>query len=281
MYEKFASRHIGRDLAIPHYRKILMDNALQDLASDPDVLAIYLSGSLAKGNFDTYSDIDLHTIVKPEQKGEFIKNKCIRAEKWGEVLFHEDANPSGPVVVTHYASFVKIDSWYHKYGEISASIWLKNIKVLHDPNNLLSEIVRNSTELSHSLEATAVELWKSKVLAFAHETYRAVMRDEGLHAESNLDQMRWLVVFGWYIEMNEHFDASYGSWSKVEGERSLLTEEQLSLLKSWKSGKNADEVMATLKKMVPEILRLNKILSEKKAIDVNQEKFKKILEMAY
>ncbi|MFE4132320.1 nucleotidyltransferase domain-containing protein [Peribacillus sp. YIM B13482] len=54
-----------------------MKKALKDLSADPDVLAIYLAGSLAKGNYDHYSDIDLHTIVISERKAEFLKEKGI------------------------------------------------------------------------------------------------------------------------------------------------------------------------------------------------------------
>ena len=109
----FVTRHVERDASLPKHREILLSNAVKDLAADPNVLAIYLGGSLAKENFDNYSDVDLHTIVKSEKRMEFIENKRKRAGKWGNTLFYEDANPYGPVVVTHYDCFVKIDSWYH------------------------------------------------------------------------------------------------------------------------------------------------------------------------
>lgn len=281
MCAAFMSRHTERDLAIPQNRKILLDKAVCDLTADPDVLAIYLTGSLAKANADTYSDIDLHTVVKPEKKAEFIANKRKRAGKWGEVLFYEDPNPYGPVVVTHFASFVKIDSWYHVLDELDPSIWLKNSQVLYDPHTILQTVIMSSSMLSYKVEAAEVERWKAKVLAFAHETYRAVRRDEMLHAESHLDRIRWFVVSGWYMEMNEHFDASYGSWSKVEGKRSKLTPAQLSLLESWRCDKQAVEMMNTLSTMVPEIRRLNAILSTKSGIEAYSEQFNSILEMSY
>ncbi|MFD6210044.1 nucleotidyltransferase domain-containing protein [Peribacillus sp. NPDC060253] len=87
-----------------------MNNALKDLSADPNVLAIYLAGSLPKGNFDNYSDIDLHTIVMPERIADFLKGKRNRANNWGTVSFHEDYNPSSPYVITHYDTFVKVDS---------------------------------------------------------------------------------------------------------------------------------------------------------------------------
>jgi len=277
----FVSRHLERDLSLPKYRKILLENAIKDLAADPNVLAIYLAGSLAKKNFDYYSDIDLHTIVKPEKRMEFIENKRNRAERWGDVLFHEDANPFGPVVVTHYDCFVKVDSWYHAPEEIAPSLWLKGLEVLYDPSSLISEVIKESSNITYKLLSDEVEFWKGKVLAFAHETYRSVMRAEMYHAQFNLDRMRWLIVSGWYMETDKHFDASYGSWSKVEGKRSTINKKQLSLLGKWECGRDADEIMKTVVSMVPEILRLNQVLSEKVEIEANEGQFKKILELVY
>lgn len=277
----FVTRHSERDAALPKHREILLSNALRELIADPNVLAIYLAGSLAKQNFDNYSDIDLHTIVKSEKRTEFIGNKRKRAEEWGNALFHEDANPYSPVVVTHYDCFVKIDSWYHAPEEIVPSIWLKGLQVLYDPNSIINTIIKDSSTFTYQLLAEEVEYWKGKILAFTHETYRAVMREEIYYAEFNVDRMRWLIVSGWYMEMDEHFDASYGSWSKVEGKRSILNKRQLSLLENWRCGREAENIMKTVVRMVSEILRLNQILSEKVKIHTNEEQFKKILELIY
>ncbi|MGB2993620.1 MAG: nucleotidyltransferase domain-containing protein, partial [Paenisporosarcina sp.] len=58
----FVSRHVKRDQELPIFREQLLNRALEDLTSDQNVLAIYLGGSLGRGNYDAFSDIDLHTI---------------------------------------------------------------------------------------------------------------------------------------------------------------------------------------------------------------------------
>lgn len=73
----FQSKFRERDLELPRHRDKLLENALNDLTNDLDVLAIYLGGSLAKGNFDNYSDIDMHIIVAPEKKPDFIQTKHV------------------------------------------------------------------------------------------------------------------------------------------------------------------------------------------------------------
>lgn len=273
----FLSKHIERDLALPKQRCILLESALMDLTSDSNVLAIYQAGSLARGNFDHYSDIDLHIIVAPVQKANFIKNKRNRAAKWGNVLFYEDFNPSSPVVVTHYDSFVKLDSWYHSPEEVVPSIWLKGYKVLYDPNNIITEVIQESSTFVYIPTADEVEFWRGKLLALIHETYRAVMREEFYYALSNLDRVRWLIASGWYMEMEEHLDSPYGVWSKIEGKRSKLDQGQLSLLKSWECGRNSDQIMKTIASIVPEIFRLNKLLSMQVDIAEAEEHIRKVI----
>lgn len=277
----FVSRHLERDSKLPESRKILLQKALDDLSGDPNVLAIYQAGSLAKGNFDHYSDIDLHTIVLAEKKAGFIREKKERAKKWGDVLFYEDFHPASPVVVAHYASFVKVDSWYQSLDEVKPSIWLKGCETLYDPNNLIGPILKESAAIVYKPSSEEVLFWRGKVLAFIHETYRAVMREEYYYALANLDRIRWLVVSGWYMEMDQHLDSPYGVWSKIEGKRSKLSERQLSLLACWDSSRNAAQIMVTMKNMIPEILWLNTCLSEKVGIDADHVNMKRIMEIAY
>ena len=281
MFMGFESRHIERDSLLPKHRDNLLENVLKDLTSDSDVLAIYQAGSLARGNFDNYSDIDIHTIVTPEKKAEYIKNKQNRAGNWGEVLFFEDSHPFSPFVVTHYDCFIKVDSWYHTPEEVVPSIWLKGYKVLYDPNNIISKVIEDSSFKVYKPSSDEVIFWRGKLFAFIHETYRAVMRGELYYALSNLDRVRWLIASGWYMEMEQHLDSPYGVWSKIEGERSKLNQLQLTLLENWDCGRNANQIMNTLVSIIPEMLRLNKCLSKQVAIEENEEHINKILELVY
>jgi hypothetical protein len=105
------------------------------------------------------------------------------------------------------------------------------------------------------------------------------MRNEWYYALANLDRVRWLIADGWYMEMNQHLDSTYGVWSKIEGSRSRLSEEQLSMLASWECARDSREIFTTMKKMYPEILSLNKSLCQKVNINNEEEQFKEILNM--
>lgn len=275
----FESKHLERDQELPKYRQEILERALADLTKDKNVLAIYLGGSLAKENFDRYSDIDLHIIVAPEMKKEFINDKQTRASKWGNVLFYEQSSPASPVVVTHFDCFIKVDSWYKTLDEVVPSIWLKGLKPVYDPLNILDPLIVEISKQTFTVESEDVSFWKNKVLSFLHETYRAYMRNEIYYALSNLDRVRWLIADSWYMEMDKHLDSSYGVWSKVEGNRSLLHDWQLTLLASWSCGRDPRDIAKTMESMYPELLRLNKSLCAKIGIDDEEEKFKQIIVM--
>ncbi len=279
MRVEYAYKHLERDQDLPNLREALLENVLADLTEDENVLAIYLAGSLGRGDFDRFSDIDLHVIVAPEMKQAFIKNKRKRASNWGNVLFYEGGSEESPVVVSHFDCFIKVDSWYKTLDEVVPSVWLKGIKPLYDPSNILASSLEEIAKLPINLEQDDVSFWKTKVLAFLHETYRASMRHEMYYALSNLDRVRWLIADGWYMEMDKHLDSSYGVWSKVEGDRSQLQDWQLSLLASWACGRDSGEIMQTIESMYPELLRLNKVLCQKVDMDNEEETFKRIIHM--
>lgn len=275
---EFEKKHVMRDRELPAKREQLLQNALTDLTADLNVVAIYLAGSLGRGDFDQYSDIDLHVVVKEGTKMVFIHDKKNRAAKWGNVLFYEGISAS-PVVVTHYDNFIKVDSWYHTLEEIEPSIWLKGIKPLYDPSGILNPIEEEISNISLEIEEDDITYWKTKVFAFVHETYRSVMRKELYYALSNLDRVRWLIACGWYMEMEQHLDSSYGVWSKIEGSRSQLSEKQLEMLASWDCTRDSKRIFETMNNMYPELLRLNNSLSRKVNLDAENEEFNSILKM--
>ncbi|UOQ48576.1 nucleotidyltransferase domain-containing protein [Gracilibacillus caseinilyticus] len=272
----FVSKYSVRDSKLPIHRNKLLDNVLNDFKSDPQVLGIVLGGSLAKGNADRYSDIDLHIIVKPDSKPDFIREKRERSKKWGNVLYFEGSDHT-PVLVTHYECFVKIDTFYKEPKELTPSIWLKGLQALYDPHGIISKVLEQSAKLDHRPAKGEVEFWREKIFAFFHETYRAVMRNESYYALANLDKIRWLIVSGWYMEAGYRVDSLYGNWSKLEGGRSNLKEWQLSLLAEWDCSRSSQEIMKTVASILPEFFRLNKQLSRKTGLAEKKEWCEKIV----
>ena len=63
---------------LSHARDRLLDVATDHFCANADVLGLFVSGSLAAGSFDAYSDIDLRVVVRPERHGWFVQNRAAR-----------------------------------------------------------------------------------------------------------------------------------------------------------------------------------------------------------
>ncbi|WP_010095523.1 nucleotidyltransferase domain-containing protein [Ornithinibacillus scapharcae] len=271
-------KHKERDSNLPELRKQLLRSALDDLMNDPNVLGIYESGSLARGDFDHYSDIDLHIVVRSEVKEGYIAEKKSRSAKWGDVLFYE-GSASTPYIVTHYECFVKIDTWYHEKKDLAPSIWLQGAKTYHDPELIIQKVIDESKNIAFNVSTDEIIFWRNKVFAFVHETYRAVMRGELYDALTNLDHVRWFIASAWYTERGVYLYNSYHVWSKIERENTVLSQEQLELLKNWDCDRNATKIMKTISAIYPEFIRLNTVLSNKVGISDDKGLCRKVFDL--
>lgn len=154
---------------------------------------------------------------------------------------------------------------------------MHGLKALYDPHDIVKKVLEQSANIVYKPTMDEVEVWRGKVFAFMHETYRAVMRNEHYYALANLDKIRWHLAAGWYMEMGRRVDSSYGIWSKLERSRSHLKEWQLSLLESWDCSRCPNDMMKTMASMTPEFFRLNKQLCYKTGLDEKEEWCKKII----
>ena len=154
---------------------------------------------------------------------------------------------------------------------------MKNCKILYDKTERLSEIINKSNAIEHKITAQEVEQWRVKYLAYVHEAFRNAKRNEFYAALENLNMARWLIAYGWYAENGIHINAGWGMWSKLEGKRSQLTQNQKEMLADWFCGRDSNQIISTISKLAPEFLRLNEILSEIVGINNQKEMCKKAL----
>jgi predicted nucleotidyltransferase len=274
----FYTKHEARDLKLPELRSELLVTALHSLKTNPNVIAVFLGGSLAKGNEDLFSDIDLRIIVDEGKYSEYIQKKQHIASEWGEVLFFEDMNPSAPFTIAHYDCFVKVDVFFYTVNRLQPSIWLKDIKVLFDPEGIVNEVIIKSQQLHYDVSAELIAKWRGKVFSYIHEIYRRVQREEYYYALGQINNLRAFIVNGWNMEFGRHSNDAW-DWSKVEGERSELELWQLTLLENWSCGRDQTEIMNTLLSMIPEITRLHNVLCDKTGLNKDSEIFNKVIEL--
>src|SRR5690625_5871575 len=92
------------------------------------------------------------------------------------------------------------------------------------------------------------------------------MREEIYYSLQCIDHLRFSMVTAWYMEMGIQPN-SFGDWAKIEGNRSRLTDCQLSLLKQWFSTRNPNEMLNVIKNMIPEFKRVHKSLCKQIGLD--------------
>lgn len=271
------NKHYERDLAIPKHRSELLDAIQKDLKNDANVLAVYYGGSIGNNNTDLYSDIDLRIVVKDDVFEEYRLNKKQRATNWGKVLFFEDF-PWASHSIAHYHSFIKVDSFYYKAQDLQPSVWLQNIKIVHDTDDLMKDILEESMKLSYKPTVQEVEIWRNKFFATVHEAYRRMMRKEIYYALHFLDNLRLSMVAAWFMDAGIQPN-TFGDWAKLEGNRSKLLDSQLKLLEKWHSNRDPNEIMNVIKSIIPEFLKVHESLCNKVGIEENPEWVDEIFKM--
>lgn len=84
------TRHDERDRGLPRARRDLVTAIHEKCVGRTGVEGVFLGGSIARGDEDLYSDIDLRIVVSEIHFEEYVKDKQRIAAEFGEVLFYED-----------------------------------------------------------------------------------------------------------------------------------------------------------------------------------------------
>ncbi|MCA1055625.1 nucleotidyltransferase domain-containing protein [Rossellomorea aquimaris] len=238
---RFTAKHEERDHQLISERQKLKEAIKKDLRSDENILAFYYGGSLAKGDHDRYSDLDLRIVVRDDAYDVYRKNKKERAKKWGDVLYFEDF-PWAKHTVAHYKSFVKVDAFYYMKEDLQPSHYMKDGACIeYDPYGIVKDVKERSKDLHYKVSLGEFEHWRSKFFAHLHEVYRRSERGELYYALHSLDMLRWSIAAGWDME-NDRQPNAPEEWSKYEGERTLFSGEEQRLLADWCAGRDHREI---------------------------------------
>jgi hypothetical protein len=175
-------------------REALLATASQTFSSSLDVVGVFLAGSLAAGTADAYSDIDLRVVVRAERHAWFVERRREFPKAWPGFLFNEWL-PGAQHCVSHFRPFNKIDIFYYSADTLHPSPWYTlPVKILHDPDGILADLVDRSKGLEFEISEDQVDHAISKGLAAAHEAYRRIHRGELLYAQTLLDEFRYQIM---------------------------------------------------------------------------------------
>nr|WP_240951684.1 aminoglycoside 6-adenylyltransferase [Bacillus sp. RO2] len=249
----------------------------KDLVQDANILAFFYGGSLAKGNEDLYSDLDLRIVVEDSVYETYRSNKKERATNWGDVLYYEDF-PWATYSIAHFRSFIKVDTFYYRQSDLQPSPYLKYLLIEYDPNKIISQIRDKSQSIDYQFSEEEFEVWRGKFFAYLHEVYRGVQRGEYNYAFQMVNSLSYSIVIGWYVEAGE-VPNSFGDWSKVEGPRSPLSGGQLSLLEQWDTKlRDAKELITIARSQTEEFIRIHCVLAERVGAPVNLDLLQEIID---
>lgn len=177
-------------------REKLLENMVRYFKQQSGVMAIFVSGSVAEGTADCYSDIDFRVVVEKEALDFFIANKFAAPLMWGELMFNEyNLDRGRNVCVSHFKPFNKVDVFYYAKHDLIPSPWHnKGIKIIHDPFGIVRQMRDDSSGMQVAYTQEQAEALINKALACAHEVFRRANRGEIVYAMELLGEFRSKII---------------------------------------------------------------------------------------
>ena len=211
-------------------RQLLYDRVVNYFSQRKGIEALYLQGSIAENSADEWSDLDFRVVVKPRFYQQYLSERFIAPQHWGEWLYNEWADRSW-VCVSHFKPFNKVDVLYFQPEQLKPSPWFAlPTQIIYDPKELVRQTIKDSQNLKPIvIDIEEISRLISKGLAYAEEVYRRVMRGEFFYAQSQLDSLRWVLIeLDDYLHQNS-LSSGFGSPSHFEKRGSQLAVKTIQL----------------------------------------------------
>lgn len=136
---------------------------VESLKRDRAVRSVFLKGSLARGDEDQYSDIDLYCLVHDQALEGFLERRLDHLKQYKELLYWSEANFVGPQIVAVFSNGLHLDLYTVTVSTLQQT---DAVKVLHDPEGLLADFKGSSFEVSKAEIVRAFESLTFSLLEF-------------------------------------------------------------------------------------------------------------------
>jgi predicted nucleotidyltransferase len=119
---------------------MVLNDALEVLSNslkqDKRVQAIFVKGSLGRGEQDQHSDLDLYCLVEEKDLDGFLRSRVRHLESYGKLLFHDDIFIVAPQILALYENMLHVDLF-----TVTEKTFIEKdfFKVIYDPANLLEK----------------------------------------------------------------------------------------------------------------------------------------------
>ncbi|WP_049786614.1 nucleotidyltransferase domain-containing protein [Evansella cellulosilytica] len=120
----------------------------QSLMKDELVKAIFLKGSMGRGEYDEYSDVDLYCFVDEEDEDLFLTHRLKHLETYRKILFYEDFFIIAPQMIAVFDNLLHVDLFTVTEKSFKEKDYFH---VLYDPEGRLTKF-QSTQNLLLSLE---------------------------------------------------------------------------------------------------------------------------------
>jgi predicted nucleotidyltransferase len=161
------------------------------IINDGLVDACFLKGSIARGEEDEFSDVDLYCLVDKSKLNEFLSKRLKYLELYHSLIYWEEVNFVGPQIVAIFDNGLHFDLYTLTIENLNQN---DQIMIIYDPKKLLSEykplpLQLNSKEIGiqvNEFSYTMIEYFASykrgdyvfafKLANYMHSYYSSFLR---------------------------------------------------------------------------------------------------------
>ncbi|MHA2249006.1 MAG: nucleotidyltransferase domain-containing protein [Candidatus Kariarchaeaceae archaeon] len=199
--ERFPSeeeiRDFLSDVKTTHHHEKLINNALEVAKEIPQIEAVFLFGSLSKGEGDLFSDIDFYVLFKDKEEEEIIKEQFLdQIDRVGEAihLFYSTFNMKDFII--YFKPFIKFEFGLKLYDDLCKSWTLTTAKLLYDRNGWGSKAIEESLKIKFNMQDHTMFL-QNVAIAFPSFCYIVagfIIRGEHITALYSCDWVREYIL---------------------------------------------------------------------------------------
>ncbi|QTM98864.1 nucleotidyltransferase domain-containing protein [Sediminibacillus dalangtanensis] len=115
-----------------------LEKITASLQTDPLVRAVFVKGSIGRGEHDENSDIDLYCLVEESDKQSFLERRLLHLQAYGSLLFYDDIFIIAPQIIAVYEDLLHVDLF-----TVTEETYIDKdyFRVKYDPERLMDKYV--------------------------------------------------------------------------------------------------------------------------------------------
>ncbi|MEZ7172722.1 nucleotidyltransferase domain-containing protein [Sporosarcina sp. OR05] len=119
-------------------QELAVEKISESLKRDPLVQAVFLKGSMGRGEHDAHSDVDLYCVVNEKDAKQFLANRLEHVHAYRETILWDDIFIVAPQIIAVFDNLLHIDLFTVTKETFVGGDYFT---VLYDPHRILDEFV--------------------------------------------------------------------------------------------------------------------------------------------